>query len=359
MVMLVAGCGDNLVLDDTEEGRPVEDEPSFEEPASRLAPDVCAVRSWPSVAFDGRDVDLAVAPTATGAAIFTTARSGGPLRGFTIDGSGQLTGKETGTIVRDDQAFTAVSAGAVDGRLVTAAVGEQGAAIDLVREDLGAFQNLTTSPGTVVGDLPIATSRLGRVATIGDEAGLTAISFDDSWTTSGTRLLSKAQPLSMTATRYLTDTMASWSTDTTCHLQRMAAGVTSQRNFACIGARIAASGPDREGYLVYEDGDRVMISQLRVGGESEIANQRELVPNARSPRIVYDGARYWVSYIDVHDDVIVGYLEADGSLASMALNGTQPQSEAYELAIVNNGLWVFAVDGGGVGAQRICLRAVR
>ncbi len=359
MVMLVAGCGDNLVVDDTEEGRPVDDEPGFEEPTSRLAPDVCAVRSWPSVAFDGRDVDVAVVPTSSGATVFTTARGGGPLRGFTIDGHGLLTGEDTGTIVREDQAFTAVSAAYIDERLVTAAVGENGVAIDLVRADLGATHNLSTVPGTVVADLAMATSRLGHVATVGDEAGLTAIAFDESWTTSGTRLLSKAEPLSMTATRYLTDTMVSWSTDTTCHLQRMAAGATSQRNFACVGARIAASGPDREGYLVYEDGARVMISQLRVGGESEIANQRELVPNARSPRIVYDGARYWVSYIDVHDDVIIGYLEADGSLASMALNGTQPQTEAYELAVVNNGLWVFAVDGGGVGAQRICLRAVR
>jgi hypothetical protein len=102
-----------------------------------------------------------------------------------------------------------------------------------------------------------------------------------------------------------------------------------------------------------------MISQIRIGGESEIANTQLFLENARSPKIVFDGSRYWVSYINARQDVVVGYLATDGSLVSMALEGTQPMGEGYELAVINGGVWVFAVDGAGAGAQRLCLKPVR
>jgi hypothetical protein len=102
-----------------------------------------------------------------------------------------------------------------------------------------------------------------------------------------------------------------------------------------------------------------MIAEIRVGGESEIANTRLLVDFARAPKIVYDGSRYWVSYINVRQDVVVGYIGGDGTLVSMALEGTQPYGDGYELAVVNSGVWVFAVDGAGAGAQRLCLKPVR
>src|SRR6187402_1769949 len=89
IVLLSAACGDNLLVDTEEEGPPV-DEPGFEEPTALFVPDVCSARSWPTVAYADRNVDLAVAPTPTGAALFTVDRDGGPLRGFAIDGRGLI-----------------------------------------------------------------------------------------------------------------------------------------------------------------------------------------------------------------------------------------------------------------------------
>jgi hypothetical protein len=195
---------------------------------------------------------------------------------------------------------------------------------------------------------------------VGDASGLTGIKFDGAWQTSGTTVVGAVAPQTMTATRYREDTMVAWSTSTSCHLSRVSAGITSARPYPCLAGRIAMNSEMRSGLMVFEDGaDKVMISEIRVGGESEIANQRLLVEGARAPKIVVDGIRYWVSYINVRQDVVVGYIGSEGTGVSMALEGTQPMGDGYELAVLNGGLWVFAVDGAGVGAQRLCLKGVR
>ena len=112
--------------------------------------------------------------------------------------------------------------------------------------------------------------------------------------------------------------------------------------------------------MLYEEAGNVMISDIRIGGESEIANTQLFLDKARAPKIVFDGTRYWVSYINERDDVVVGTLDtATGTLVSMALEGTQPMTEAYDLAVVSGAVWVFAVDGTGANAQRLCLKPVR
>ncbi len=358
ILLLCAACGDNLIVDPEQEGPPV-DEPGLENPATHFLPDVCTARTWPTVKFDDRNVDMTVVPTPTGAAIFTVAQDGGPLRGFAIDGRGELQTKEEGTIIRDDLTFHAVSAAFIDERLVTAAVSDEGSVtIDMIRPDLGAFYNLSTARGSIVADLPMATFREQRLATVGDDKGVTGIHFDSSWATMGTSIVGSTVPLSMTASRYREDTAVAWSTEKTCSLSRVAAEITSTRNYPCMNARLAMSSADRAGYMVYEEGDnKVMISQIVVGGESELANTRLLVDQAHSPKIVFDGVHYWISYINARNDVVVGYLD-HGNLVSMALEGTQPMGEGYELALVNGGVWVFAVDGAGAGAQRLCLKTV-
>ena len=360
ILLLCAACGDNLIVESEEEGPPVEEFPETERVA--FAPDVCAVRAWPSMSFADRDVDLTVVPTVNGgAAVFTVDRAGGPLRGFAIDGRGELLTKEEGNTIRDDLAFTAVSAAYIDERLITAAVADDGSiAIDMIRPDLGAHHNLIMARGTLIADLPIAHARDARLVTVGDTNGLTAIRFNNAWQTNGTQPIGNVNALSMTSTRYRDDTMIAWSTDSTCTLSRVAAEVTSTHDFACIGGRLAMNVPEHTGYIVYEEGgDKLSISQITITDQNKITNQRVLVDGARSPKILFDGSRYWVSYINIRQDVVVGYVGPDGSLVSMALEGTQPYGEGYELALVNGGVWVFSVDGAGVNAQRLCLKPVR
>jgi hypothetical protein len=361
VLLCAAACGDNELLPE-QEGPPV-DEPGWESVA-HFAPEVCAVRSWPTVAYPDRDVDLSVVPTASGgAAIFTVERAGGPLRGFAIDGKGELVTKDSGTILRDDHLFSAVSASYIDERLVTAAVTDEGSVvIDMIRPDLGATHNLSTARGTMVADVPVAQVRDHRLATVGDVGdGVMGIKFDTAWQTTGTTPITATAPRSMTATRYRDDTMVVWSTDTTCHSQRVAANISASRNFPCVNGRVAIDAASLAGYMIYEgDDDKLMISEITIGGESEISNTRVFLEGGRAPRIVFDGTQYWVSYLDQRDDVVVGTLDIkSGTLVSMAIEGTQPMSDAYELGLVGGATWVFSVDNAGANALRICLKAVR
>ncbi|MDQ3341159.1 MAG: hypothetical protein M4D80_38895 [Myxococcota bacterium] len=361
VLLCAAACGDNM-FDPEQEGPPV-DEPGWENVQPHFVPEVCDARAWPSVAYPDRDVDLTVVPTPTGAAIFTVDRAGGPLRGFAINGRGELETKEQGNILRDDHVFTAVSAAYIDERIVTAAVTDEGSvAIDMIRPDLGATYNLSTPRGTMIADVPLAHVRDQRLAAIGDaNDGVSGIRFNTAWQTSGTVPITAKAPRSMTASRYRDDTMVVWSTESTCHTMRIGAEVSSTRSFPCLNGRIAINANERAGYMLYEEGaDKLMISQIRVGGESEIANTRLFLENARAPKIVFDGTHYWISYINLRQDVVVGTLDTkQGTLVSMALEGTQPMTDGYELAIVNGAVWVFSVDGAGANASRLCLKPVR
>jgi hypothetical protein len=99
-----------------------------------------------------------------------------------------------------------------------------------------------------------------------------------------------------------------------------------------------------------------MLSNIRVSAHNEIANDKLIAANGVSPRIVFDGERYWVSYLGERGDVVVGYLDETDNLVSTAIEGVRPASGAYELALVNGSVWVYAYDGEtGFGATRLCL----
>jgi hypothetical protein len=361
IILLVGACGDNLSI----EG--VEQDPDFVEPegvdvpdpVARLQPDVCSVRSWPKIAFASRDVDLAVSQTDVGAAVFTVDRAGGPLRGFAIDGRGMLVGDATGTVVRADAKYTATAASVVEGRLITASVAGENVHVAMHQHDLSASLDLGEVRGTMVADMPMLDGRMSRFAPVGHSAGMSAIGFDANWRPATSRIVSSSAPLSISAAPYADDAMLAWSTDRSCHTLRLAANVAAAQPFPCVGGRLAIDEASRTGMLVFEHDGQLMRSDIMIGGHNELANRAVLVGEdyaPRAPRVAFDGERYWVSYINNRNDVVVGFLEEDGSLASMALEGTQPEADGYELAVIEGRVWLFAVDGAGVGAQRLCVK---
>ena len=78
----------------------------------------------------------------------------------------------------------------------------------------------------------------------------------------------------------------------------------------------------------------------------------------RAPRVVFDGSRYWVSYLNDHNDVIVGYIDGNNHLVSTSLNGPQPANDAYEMTMIDHNPWVFTLDANGYEAHKMCLDAV-
>ena len=353
---LMTGCGDNLG-----ESGPLEDHDnpdgtlSDDGELARLVPQVCAARSWPEVVPEDKNLDLAVVPMSQGAAILHVPRSGGALAGFLVDGRGLIMGDPRGTEIVDG-GFTGLSAAVVDSRLVVGLTDGANVMVNVIRDDLGDYRKLAVTDGGFIGDTAVMHSRGNRIAATGGDTGLVMTTFDSAWTPMSSEVIARSVPTSMTSAAYGNDAMVAWAADDGCHLQRVASGIHSTQPFACRNPRLATNFVGQAAELVWEGGDNVMLSNIRASTHNEIANDRVLAPNGASPRIVFDGKRYWVSYLNSKGDVVVGYLNEDQTLVSLALEGTRPASGAYELAHIDGKTWVYAYDlETGFNATRLCL----
>lgn len=354
---LAAGCGDNMgESQDFPESGDLTADVEDDGVVPRLIPEVCAARAWPEVAADAKDMELAVVQMPQGAAVLSVAKQGSALTGFLVDSRGLIMGDPYGTKIRTDGVYTGLSAAVVDSRLVVGLVEGSNISVNVVRDDLGDFRELADVEGSFIGDATVMHARGNRVTTTGGATGMVLSTFDSAWAPMSSEVIARSVPTSMTSVAYGNDAMLAWSTDTSCHLQRVAAGAYSEQAFPCRNGRLAVDYASRAGFLVYEAGDAIMISDIRASAHNEIANENLLVPTGKSPRIAFDGQRYWVSYINVRGDVVVGYLDETNSLNSLAIEFTRPMAGAYDLAFVNGAIEVFAYDGEtGYNSHRICL----
>ncbi|MDX2092455.1 MAG: hypothetical protein SFX73_31620 [Kofleriaceae bacterium] len=356
-LVVMTGCGDNLGEGDdfgtnSDIEAPVEDNGVL----AKLVPEVCAASTWDSVVPTAKDVDLAVVQMQQGAAILTVPKQGGYLQGFLADARGLIIGDAIGTKIRTDGTWTGVSASVVDSRLIVGLTANDKTSINIVRGDLKDYRELAVVDGSVIGDAPILYSRGQRVTATGGPTGLVTSTFDEAWAPIGSEVVQRSVPMSMTSAAYGGDAAVAWSTDSECHLQRLAASSHSMQPFPCKNPRLAMNFAERAGELVYETGEGITISDILVNSHGEIANQILLTNNGKAPRIVFDGERYWVSYLNNHGDIVVGYLDEDHTLVAAQLEWTRPENGAYDLAVINGGVWVYSVDRNtGFGAHKLCL----
>lgn len=355
--LMVIGCGDNLGAGEDTGTHDTDSAGIDNEGAviNKLIPQVCAAHSWPSVYAQDKDLDLRAVPTQQGAAIFSVAREGGALRGFVVDARGLIIGDPNGTKVLDGN-FTNMSATEIDGRLVVATLDDSKIFVNMLSDDLTDAHLLGTMSGTLLGDTLMMYSRGYYVSAAGSVDGITASTFDANFSEMGSQIVQASTPLSMTSTRYGNDAMVAWSTAGDCHLSRVAADTHEVQNFPCRNNRIASNFAEKSGQMVFEENGGIHRSDLMIGAHNEIANNNQLVSTGKSPRIVFDGRRYWVSYINTHGDITLGYLEEDGSLASMAIENIRPMDGAYDLAVIDGSVWIYAFDGDNrYSANKMCL----
>lgn len=356
-LLVIGGCGDNLGAggdtgDHDMDGAGVDNSDAV---VGKLIPQVCAAHSWPSVFAQDKNLDLRAVPTQQGAAIFSVARGGGSLYGFVVDARGLIIGDPAGTKVVDGN-FTSMSATEIDGRLAVALLDGTKIYVNLLRDDLGETHLIDTMSGSMLGDTLIMHARNNYVAAAGGAAGIVTSTFDANWSAVGTQLVGSSTPLSMTTSRYGNDAMIAWSTAGDCHLARIGGGTHNVRPFACRNNRIASNFEEKSGQMVFEENGGIHRSDILVGAHNDIANNNQLVSTGKSPRIVHDGRRYWASYINTHGDITLGYVEEDGSLASMAIEGIRPMDGAYDLAVIDGEVWVYAFDGDNrYSANKLCL----
>ncbi len=354
-LVLTAACGDNLAGPADPDNSGADQTGAVEtDTTARYLPEICDVQSFASVKLDAKDSVVRAVSLPTGAAVFTVPKSGGLLRGVLVDGRGNITGNAEGTKVRSDLSFTSLSASRIDDRLVVSLVSGDQTHITAVRDDLADFRELAVASGALASDTTMMHVRNARVSITGSSAGMVATTFDNAWQSMGSQMMSTSVPTSVTSAPYGTDAMIAWSTANECHLVRTSAGIESMQPYPCQNGRLAVDYAQRGGWMVYERDTTIMIARILANGHNMIANEAVLAPYGRAPRVAFDGQNFWASYLDAHGDVIVGTLDETGDLHSLAISGTQPSADGYDLAVGGGSAAVFAIDANGLGATRVC-----
>lgn len=367
MMLVGSGCGLDTGRSVVEPPSDPMDDPSMmdpnqmgefgEDPTVPLMAAVCDQRTW-DLAPDTKQLDVSVVPTAAGATVFQVPKDGGAVRGFRIDQRGELFDQQM-VEIRADRNYTGVSASTAASRLMVASVVDDKVALDMVSDDLATQYRLGDLSGSLVSDTPVLASRDSQFAITGGPEGLMANPYAGlSWQAAPAIELTKSSIVSMAAAAYLDDVLIGWSTaDKTCHLQRFASRIESTRAFGCNDLRIAANPAAGRGLMVFEEDGTIYRTDLVIGGENELANKQRVTAHGSSPRVAFDGTRFWISYVDHHGDVVVGFVDGRGDFQSRALEGTRPEvGEAYDLAFYAGGVWVVGLTDTAFSAQHVCVR---
>ncbi len=355
LILVGSGCSFDAIEERSPDDVAENDSDFTPEPVAPLIADVCDQRTW-EIQPDTKQLDISVVATAAGATVFTVPKDGGAVRGFRVDQRADLFDREMAT-VRDDQSYTSVNASIAAGRVVVASTAGERTAMDLVRDDLGAQYRLGEFEGSLVTDAPILTSRATQFALVGGATGLTASGFvGGTWDSAQPLQVTKSPIVSMTGAARNSDAFIVWGeSDRTCHWMQLSSGQHSYRDFGCADVRMAINphAVRNHSMVVYEEDGSIYRTDL----ESDLTIKRPLAAHGSSPRVVFDGTYYWASYINLHGDLVVGFVDDNGTLHSRALEGTRPDhAEAYDLAVFGGGVWVVGVKDDGFGAQHICAR---
>jgi hypothetical protein len=355
LLVLLAACGDNPSSDGVDPV-PVDGiEPSGNAiEAARYVPSVCSVRSW--TAGGGGDValDVSVAPRPDGAAVLATPRTGGTLTGFLLDTRMNMTATAKLPI---DGTFTQVVGSYVHDRVVSTAVQSGAVFVHLLDADLRNAQYTAKLPGLRLADPAFYQAQADLVMPIGADDGLWLHRFSDSFVPQGsTRLFATKPAIALAAAQMGVATLVAMSTQSECYMMvtsTFAPGPSAYVPAACPQPHLAVDQKTAEGIMVFEspEGVRLMhVYQTQFGGDAPLVRA-----GASAPRALFDGSRFWVSYLDERGDVIVGFLDESRKLVSMSLAGPRPSALAYELVLVDGSPWVFSLGSDGYSAYRMCV----
>jgi hypothetical protein len=348
-VLLGGGCVDRSLVEVPSDEGPTDNQ--IDNDLSKpLIADICDETSW-EILPDSKNIDLSVAATPSGSTLLSVPAEGGAVRGFRLDQRGDLFDRDLITI-RDDQNFTSVSAATTDGRLVVASKTPDRVALDLISDDLGSVHKLGEFAGHLIAETPVISTGTTRYAFVGGAEGLIAQGFvGGTWEAAQPIQLTTTPVTAMAAMPAFRDAVVMWShADHTCHVQEMSTRTSTMQHYACDDVHLAIDDRNRATAVFTEDGGVFLASLEIKDGPHFSARQR--LGDGSSPRAVFDGTRTWISYLDPHGTVTVGFLDDAGTFHSRGLTTTG----AYELANTGNGTWVVGVDDAKFSATRVCAR---
>ena len=292
---------------------------------------------------------MAVIADSAGATIFGVDKIGGSLIGLSIDEQGKMTSAGTKLLV---DGFTSLTATRVAGHNIVSAVTGNTTVVSMISDDFTRIDLLAKLDGNLAA--PIVDANGLHLALTAGPSGLNVAGFTASWQEKGAAQLASTA-IGMDATAIGADALVAWSTPTGCTVEQLGTPRTATGLTACRSPRLAA-GPGFRAELAYEDSHGVRVGDLYMSGNNAIASTHAIGAAGRSPRIAFDGERYWMTYIDARGNVVVGFLAPNlDTLVSFALEDVSPNPDAYDLKIVGGQPWVFSADATGFAAHALCL----
>ena len=361
IVFLLAACGDNeqppVTVDNSQQPAGAG---GVLQPAAREVPEVCAELQWTSTGVATTDVRLSIAARQGDFAILGVPTAGGALDGFAIDAASKTDATIT-QVSFGTGTFKSVGLSRINDRLVTAAGDGTEVHVALLDNTLANPVELGKAPGIAAMSQAMLLADGTRMVPIAGNDGVSVLSFNDAWQPVSTiQLATTSTPTSYAAAQLGLAMLVGWSTTDSCYLGTVYTGngfapnSVTTLNEPCASPRLATTLIDGTDAFVFEapDGVRLMhVSQVKMGGSSQV-----LRAHATSPRVLFDGQRTWVSYLDERGEIVVGFLTEDSNvIASVAVSGIQPQHDGYDLAMFDGAPWVFALDANGYTAHRLCV----
>lgn len=360
LLLLLGACGDNVDGDGLGPGQTDDINPGGNgDVIPRYVPAVCGLNQWtPTIGADPTmRVSVAQRPGG-GATLLGVPSEGSPMFGFNVRTYADDLGD--GTKVPISGTFDHVSVSYVNDRPVSTATAGGAVFVHALDENLDNPQYITKLRGSFVGEPAFYWAQNNLVMPVVDDSGLWLHRFDDSLEPIDSKQILATKPATALAVAQLGGAvMSAWSTDTECYMSINATygdGVTARVGQACPSPQLATNQLTREGVMLFDspEGVRLMaFNSTKLGGEAPIIRS-----DASSPRTLFDGTNYWVTYLDARGDIVIGFLDANRHPVTMSLNDPRPERNAYELTLVDGEPWVFSIDSTGYNAYRLCVDTI-
>jgi hypothetical protein len=353
LVVVLAACAENPVgvPDEGTDGITIPDDVTSVS-ITRMAPSVCGVATWPEKVAD-TNVDLSVAGRDSGAALLTTA--GGVARGMTVDKRMSLVSDQSipGSFDRAGISYAA--------NRYTATTMQNGSVdVWMMTDDLTSSDLLFTVDGTALAKQTFLPIQGGLVMPVGDQNGITLHRLADSYEPIASARFATTDPVEgMTAASTGTTALFAWTTSKNCFLgstDGVNAKVTDPKFDACQNPHLAVDTGSLRGVLMYDSPEGVRLSITK---NIYLTTSDVLYSRGTSPRALFDGKNFWVSWINDRGIVVVGIVDmTTHEVMTTAVVDPRPSANSYELAMVNGSPWVFAVDADGYSGHRLCATPV-
>jgi len=361
IVLLLAACGDNGspgVSVNPPGGVDTNQPAGPGTPTALYAPQVCGDLSWTTNATNTA-LDVSVVPRSFGAQVLAVPLAGGTMTGYSLDKSMNMHTIDAQLSISDT--FTAVSASEVDGHLTSTARDASSIRVHLIADDLSGAQEVAKLlPGNIANPAFQVSDGVNFVP-VADGQGLRLERFDGAWQANTMRVATTDPATGLAAAKMDYSTIAAWSTKTSCYMMTLftaAPGPLATMPEACTSPHLAVDGATQVGQLVFQSSDGIRI--LRTKHTSFDGVSQLIGRDGTAPRVLWDGQRFWISYIDPRGDIVVGDLDGGdtGHFTSTAVFGPRPGASAYDLVMIDGQVWAVSFDATGYTAHRICLEPV-